>query len=86
MILEVEQEYATVVAMKITSTQPRLPWDFRLQDWADIPLDHASTIQPSRVMRIRLSNMKHYAGRISDADWEKALHRFALYCEEKNRP
>lgn len=79
LILSVEKERVTVVAMKITSTEPRLPYDFQLQDWSDIPLDHESTIQPSRVARIAMHQLKSYAGDVSDADWEEALKRFKEY-------
>lgn len=68
-----------VVAMKITTTEPRLPYDFLLQDWSEIPLDHASTIQPSRIAKIALHQFRSYAGYISDADWEEALTRFGQY-------
>lgn len=69
--------------MKITSTEPRSKYDFRLQDWAEIPLDHLSTIQPSQVTRIRVEDIKYYAGYISDVDWEEALTRYEQYIQER---
>ena len=59
--------------MKITSSPPRNLGDFILDDWSDIPLDHISTICPSSLKAIPLTNFRRLAGNISDNDWDKVM-------------
>lgn len=72
----------TVMSMKITSTMPRDKYDFVLADWADIPIDHESTIRPAHVKNIPIENFQFRLGEISERDWDEAITRFTSYLQE----
>lgn len=71
-----ESESVSVLSMKITSTPPRDQYDFILEDWALIPIDHQSTIRPAHVNALPLGNFKEFLGHVTDKDWEKATKRY----------
>lgn len=85
MVLGIDEdtEVVTAVAMKITSTGPRDKFDFVLEDWADIPLDHISTICPAKVAKLPYDSFKYKAGEISARDWDEATDRFAQAMNEQ---
>ena len=67
--------------MKITSTPPRDPYDFILDDWAMIPIDHQSTICPAHVSALPIGNFKQLLGQVTDKDWDRAIERYmAFFC------
>lgn len=51
-----ESERVSVLSVKITSTPPRDKYDFILDDWALIPIDHESTIRPAHVNALPIAN------------------------------
>ena len=77
-----ESERVSVLSMKITSTEPRDKYDFVLDDWALIPIDHQSTICPAHVTALPLSNFKELRGIVSDSDWERATDRFERFLHD----
>lgn len=84
LVLAVDDESVSVsvLSMKITSTEPRDSYDFVLDDWADIPIDHQSTICPAHVMALPVSSFKKKLGNISDGDWERATDRFEKFLRD----
>lgn len=74
----------TVMSMMITSTPPRDKYDFALADWADIPIDHQSTLRPSRIANLPIDNFGDYMGELSEADWDMAMTRLSDYLRDRS--
>ena len=74
-----ESESVSVLSMKITSTPPRDPYDFILDDWAMIPIDHQSTIRPAHVSALPIGNFKQLLGQVTDKDWDRAIERYMAF-------
>lgn len=72
LILDVDNETVSVLAMQITSSPPRDEYDIPIDDWSEIPLEHLSTLRPKCVQVINKKQLKRYIGIISDNDWQKA--------------
>ena len=86
LVLKVDREAnsVSVLSMKITSVAPRDKYDFTLEDWANIPIDHESTVRPAHVKYLPLDNLKEYLGYISDRDWDKATDRFMQVLRDRD--
>ena len=69
-VLDVDDDTCSVFSMKVTSTKPYGEFEIELFDWAEIPLDHISTADASRVVEISKSKFRKRIGRLSNDDWE----------------
>lgn len=78
-----ESQNVSVLSMKITSSPPRDKYDFVLADWAEIPIDHESTIRPAHVLSLPIVNFIDYLGYVSDKDWDKATNLFMQVLQDK---
>lgn len=76
MAVDDESQQVSVLAMKITSTDPRDEYDFILEDWSKIPIDHQSTICPAHVNSLPLNSFRKLLGWVTDRDWDKVTDRF----------
>lgn len=78
-----ESERVSVLSMKITSTPPRDKYDFILDDWALIPIDHESTIRPAHVNALPIANFQKLLGYVTDKDWDRATDRYMSFLAEQ---
>ena len=83
MAVDDESQQVSVLAMKITSTEPRDKYDFILEDWALIPIAHESTICPAHVSALPLGNFQELLGRVTDRDWDMVTDRFVKDMNDK---
>ena len=85
LILDINKETVSVLAMQITSTPPRDEYDIPIKDWAEIPLKHLSTLRPTCIQCINKHQLRKYVGIISDDDWEKATNA-VITLSQLNQP
>ena len=76
LILDVDDDNVHVWATKITKSRPYDEHDVELDEWADIPLDFPSTASPINTVIIPKTQLRRYAGVITDHDWERIMEEF----------
>ena len=80
-VLEVDDEEARVLSMKVTSTPPRSEYEIEIFDWALIPLKHISTADATSVRRIPKRMFRRKLGKLSDEDWDNVMTLYFQYLE-----
>lgn len=78
-VLDVDNETCTVLALKITSRKPRGEFEIELFDWSKIPLDHISTVDVSSAQVISKGRFRRLAGYLSDDDWNNVTDLYVRY-------
>ena len=78
-VMDVDDENCAVFSMKVTSRAPRGEFEIEIFDWADIPLNHRSTADASKVIEIRKDKFRRKAGLLSDNDWQNVKDLHASY-------
>lgn len=72
-------ENVTVLAMKVTSTEPRTEFEIELFDWQSIPLPHKSTADAAAVMAVPRNRFRRKIGRLSADDWQNVTDLYVSY-------
>ena len=78
-VLDVDDDEARVLSVKVTSAEPRSEFDIELFDWNKIPLHHKSTADVSSTRFILKEDFRRRIGKLSDADWENVTDLYAGY-------
>jgi len=77
LILDVDDDNIHVWVTKITKSKPYDKHDVELDEWSEVPLDFPSTASPVNTIIIPRSQLRRYAGTITDHDWERIMEQFA---------